>query len=78
VVHSAETMNLSRARGDKRVTKLLIGTVFNIPAASAETVAASAAVAVSALLVEAAERGDRRRQKRDGAGANYDSGLRRA
>jgi hypothetical protein len=50
MVHSAETMNLSRACGDKRVTKLLIGTVINIPAASAETVAASAAVAVSAFL----------------------------
>jgi hypothetical protein len=49
MVGSAETMNLSRACGDKRVTKLLIGTVINIPAASAETVAASAAVAVSAL-----------------------------
>lgn len=50
VAHSAEMMNLPRARGDKRVTKLLIGTVINIPAASAETVAASAAVAVSAFL----------------------------
>ena len=50
MAHLAETMNLSRARGDKRVTKLLIGTVINIPAASAETVAASAVVAVSAFL----------------------------
>jgi hypothetical protein len=47
---SAETMNLSHSCGDKRVTKPLIGTVINIPAASAETVAASVTVVGSAFL----------------------------
>jgi hypothetical protein len=43
-------MNLSPSCGDKRLTKPLIGTVINIPAASAETVAASVTVVGSAFL----------------------------
>jgi hypothetical protein len=47
---SAETMNLSHSCGDKRVTKPLIGTFINIPAASAETVVTSVTVVGSAFL----------------------------
>ena len=47
---SAEPMNLPPSCGDKRLAKPLIGTVINIPAASVDTVAASAAVAMSAFL----------------------------
>jgi hypothetical protein len=43
-------MNLSPSCGDKRLTKPLIGTVINIPAASAETVAVSVTVVGSAFL----------------------------
>jgi hypothetical protein len=43
-------MNLSHSCGDKQATKPQIGTVINIPAASAETVAASVTVVGSAFL----------------------------
>jgi hypothetical protein len=56
-------MNSSHSCGDKRLLKPLIGTVINIPAASAETVAASVTV-VGSAPVEFARSGDRRAEAR--------------